>query len=1077
MIDQLRAWLDRVRRAIDGYVPSDPSPPPSSLTDGTRRGPIHYNLDSLEEQTVKSTGLLSLSGWACADAGILGIDLYLDDVFLKQIGTGGERGDVAAILPEIADAGRSGFSEWLDLNGTQLGRHTLTLLIRDRAEHSLRIDRTVDLTEAETLYQEYFANNLPTRDEEDAIIARGARAQGSPFFEVWVVAGRDDAARLGDTIRSITSQAYPHWRLHVAAREPGVIDPGVIDPASGDGRVILSSMEDLRRLPADASRTFLVLLAAGELLAPAALSRAAVYLRDRPGTALLYTDHDAVRPGGLHCRPSFTPDWSPDYLLARNYVGGVFFFRPTPDTQRLCGEAVESGSPAWRFDLLLRLTDAGEGIAHLPDVLWSEEVGTEERGVAAETTAVEAAVRRRGWRAEVLETDTPGVRRVRWPLTRRPKVSIVIPTTGNPALLRPCVASLLEHTRYPNYELVFVDNGRGRYPEGIAELRAQGLTVIERNEPFNWAKLNNDAARAVDGELLLFLNDDIEAIDASWLDELVAQACREDVATVGAYLVYPNGRIQHAGIFLVDHGGGGRHYLRGLAPDQPIYENLHKVVREVVASTGACLMVRRELFERLGGFDEKFSIHGNDLDFCLRAREAGYRNLWTPYCRLIHHESISRGEVTISDDEQAVWQRWEKVLRNGDPCYNRNLTRRFHDCSLNLDLLKPRRGPVESERSAASAPGVNVIGYIRAEMGVGEGTRALVSACHAAGLAFDIYNYEHGNPSRMGDETWSHRITEHPRHAINILYVNADLTGSTCRRLGPSLLAGRYTIGYWVWELPEFPDEWMEAFRFVDEVWVPSRFVQDAVTMKSPLPVIRVPHVVAKRRLPYLERRYFSLPETKFLFLMMYDIHSIRERKNPGGAIAAFTQAFARDDDGVSLVIKINNADAAELAAIAEEIAEHPNVHILARSFSRYELDSLISACDGFVSLHRSEGFGLVMAEAMALGKPVVATNWSGNTDFMHEANSACVEYRLVRLERDYGPYKRGQQWADPDIEHAAWWMRRLRADAGVRDTIIRRAARDIAESLSPPRVGSIVARRLASIERFGMREKKASRS
>jgi GT2 family glycosyltransferase len=1066
MIEHVRAWLDRVRRAIDGYVPSDPSPPPSSLADGARRGPIHYHLDSLEEQTVKSTGLLSLSGWACAEAGLLGIDLYLDDVFLKQIRRGGERGDVAAIFPEIADAGRSGFSEWLDLRGTQLGTHTLTLLIRDHAERSIRIDRTVDLTEAETLYQEYFANNLPTPDEEDALIERGAHAKASPFFEVWVVAGRDDAARLGDTIRSITAQAYPEWRLHVVAREPGVIDP-----SPGDGRVILSSMEDLRRRPAEASPTFLVLLVPGDLLAPAALSRAAVYLGDHPDTTLLYSDHDRVRPGGLHCRPSFTPDWSPDYLLAKNYVGGVFFFRPTPDSLRLCGEAVESGSPAWRFDLLLGLTDAGAVIAHLSEVLWSEAEDRGEPDFAADTTAVEAALRRRGWRADVVETDTPGIRRVRWSLARRPKVSIIIPTTGNPALLRPCVTSLLEHTRYPSYELLFIDNGRGRYPEGIAELRGRGLTVIERNEPFNWAKLNNDGARAVDGELLLFLNDDIEATDGAWLDELVAQACREDVATVGALLLYPNGRIQHAGIFLVDHGGGGRHYLRGLDPDQPVYEDLHKVVREVVASTGACLMVRRELFERLGGFDEKFSIHGNDLDFCLRAREAGYRNLWTPYCRLVHHESISRGEGGITDDEQAVWQRWEKLLRDGDPYYNRNLTRRFHDCSLNLDLLKPRSGSVESEhRPSARASGVNVIGYIRAEMGVGEGTRALISACDAAGLAFDIYNYEYGNPSRMGDETWSHRITEHPRHPINVLYVNAELTASTRRRLDPALLEGRYTIGYWVWELPDFPDEWTEAFRLVDEVWVPSRFVQDAVSLKSPLPVVRVPHVVARRRLPYLERRYFPLPETKFLFLMMYDIHSVRERKNPGGAIAAFKQAFAPDDDGVGLVIKINNADPAELAAIAEEIAGHPNIHILARSLSRYELDSLISACDAFVSLHRSEGFGLVIAEAMALGKPVVATNWSGNTDFMREANSGCVDYRLVRLDRDYGPYKQGQQWADPDVEHAAWWMKRIHADAGMREALVRRAVSDIAELLSPRRVGAIVARRLASIEQFGMR-------
>src|SRR5262249_51380668 len=334
--------------------------------------------------------------------------------------------------------------------------------------------------------------------------------------------------------------------------------------------------------------------------------------------------------------------------------------------------------------------------------------------------------------------------------------------------------------------------------------------------------------------------------------------------------------------------------------------------------------------ERLGGFDEKLEVAGNDLDLCLRLHKLGYRNLWTPYCRLIHHESMSRKEIDIGDDEEKMWQRWEQAFHAGDPYYNPHLSKLYTDCSLNLDRLKGlKRSLKVADGRNTGDTGVNLIGYIKAETGLGEAMRGLASACDAADIAFDIYNYEYGNPSRMGDETWAHKITQHPGQPINILHINADLTPGVRQALPYTLFAGRYTIGYWTWELPEFPDTWLESFHYVNEVWVPSRFVQESVTPKSPVPVLRIPYTVGRKDLPYLDRRYFSLRAGAFLFLMMYDIHSIEARKNPQGAIAAFKQAFAPDDTQVGLVIKVNNATAHDLATISEHIGDYANIHTL----------------------------------------------------------------------------------------------------------------------------------------------------
>ncbi len=262
-----------------------------------------------------------------------------------------------------------------------------------------------------------------------------------------------------------------------------------------------------------------------------------------------------------------------------------------------------------------------------------------------------------------------------------------MPTTGRRELVADLLGLLDERTAYEPREVVVLDNSRGRNPDGIALLAEAGVTLVECDEPFNWARLSNIGAARASGELLLFLNDDMHADDRGWLDALVQLALEPDVGAVGPLLLYPDGTIQHAGIFLVGHGGGAAHLLQGLDPADDLYLDLQHLTREVSAVTGACLLVRREAFEEVGGFDERFRVSGNDVDLCLRLNASGRRVLWTPQSVLFHEEGRSRRGVDYLGDEGRLWERWGDLLASGDRYYNPNLSEDRVDCDLDWSRL------------------------------------------------------------------------------------------------------------------------------------------------------------------------------------------------------------------------------------------------------------------------------------------------------------------------------------------------------------------------------------------------------
>lgn len=378
--------------------------------------------------------------------------------------------------------------------------------------------------------------------------------------------------------------------------------------------------------------------------------------------------------------------------------------------------------------------------------------------------------------------------------------------------------------------------------------------------------------------------------------------------------------------------------------------------------------------------------------------------------------------------------------------------------SLQPPIGRPRRA------ARAGLPGVNVTGHALSEKGMGEVVRAMVRGLTAAGVPHCVVDHHDGG-SENRDRTLVGLLHQNP-YPVNLIHVNAvDLPGFVQSR-GPRFFRGKYNIGYWLWELPELPEAFHGSFAYLDEVWVASDYGLEAVSRVSPIPVVKVPPPLPAEglRTKGVGRGHFGLEDHQRVFLFMFDAHSIVERKNPGAVIEAFKRAFPHEADA-RLVVKMVHATRPLVERLRDQAAD-PRVLVVDRVFDREEVASLVALCDSYVSLHRSEGFGLTMAEAMALGKPVIATAHSANLDFMNVSNSLLVRYEMVRLEHDIPPYPRGSAWADPDVDHAAELMRGVYENPDRARTLGARAREDVMAYLSPQAAGARIVERLALIGR-----------
>jgi GT2 family glycosyltransferase len=508
---------------------------------------------------------------------------------------------------------------------------------------------------------------------------------------------------------SVLSQVYPRWELCICG-----------GPTEERAREVLDRYERLdERIKVtypqgDASASgmlnaslslargeFVGVLEGGDELAQDALFEVVKLLQEHPKADLIYSDIDEIDEKGSRFNPYFKPGWSPDLLLSGDYICRLSVYRRSLLEE--IGGFREDFDGCQEYDLVLRATERTDEIHHVPKVLYHRRMvaghiassdGGKSRVRERTRRALSDALERQGLEGSVEDGLLTDRFRVRFRIKGEPKVSIIIPTRDNASYLKRCLASLERMTAYRNYELLIIDNN-SRYLETLEYFDSITHRVIPFREPFNYSRINNFAVSHAEGEYVLLLNDDTEVISGGWLEAMLEPAQRPEVGGVGARLLYPDGRIQHAGVIL----GVGSPWERGVAmhshhfysSDSPGYAGALMTTTNYSAVTAACMLLRKSIFDEVGGFEEEnLPIQFNDVDLCLRIRERGYYVVYTPYAELYHHESVTRGHFS-GDRTENLYMRehWGEVM-DRDPYYNPNFSRAYGDFNLRADLLRPK---------------------------------------------------------------------------------------------------------------------------------------------------------------------------------------------------------------------------------------------------------------------------------------------------------------------------------------------------------------------------------------------------
>jgi glycosyltransferase involved in cell wall biosynthesis len=539
-----------------------------------------------------------------------------------------------------------------------------------------------------------------TPADRDAISAHLAQFRDQPLFSVLLPVYNPNPKWLERAIESVREQLYSNWELCV-------VDDASTDPrawkliegyAARDSRIKILKRSENGHICATsndalqmATGAFIALLDHDDELAPTALYFAALELNRDPQLQLLYSDEDKLDRQGHRCDPYFKPDWNPDLFTSQNYVSHLSIYRS--ELVRAAGGFRLGFEGSQDYDLTLRCVERIEAsqIRHIPRVLYHWRIAEQSTATfaAAKPYAHEAAIRamqehldRRGI-AATAGPDYGDYLRVKYSRTNdAPLVSLVIPTRDRLSFLRPCLESIFAKTEYPNYEIVVVDNDSSEAEtlDYLASSQAnERVRICRMPGEFNYSKLNNFGVDQARGSLIALLNNDLEVMNGGWLDEMVSHGLRPEIGAVGARLWYPDKTMQHGGVIL-GAGGIAGHAHAGLRNEHGYFARAH-LTQNFSAVTAACMLVKKDLYLQLGGLDEQnLAVAFNDVDFCLRLQEIGFRILWTPHAELYHHESASRGfEDTASKQQRFLAeveymnQKWGHALES-DPCYNPNLS-------------------------------------------------------------------------------------------------------------------------------------------------------------------------------------------------------------------------------------------------------------------------------------------------------------------------------------------------------------------------------------------------------------------
>jgi GT2 family glycosyltransferase len=546
-----------------------------------------------------------------------------------------------------------------------------------------------------------------TEADRRAILDHVSLLPAHPLISVVMPTYNTPAPVLAEAIASVEAQLYPYWELCIADDASTVphVAPLLDAAARRDGRIKVIHRAENGHISAAtnsaldlATGDFVALMDHDDILPEHALYEVAVEINAYPDADVIYSDEDQIDLMGRRAGPYFKPDWNPELLLGHNMISHLGVYRRSLVTQ-LGGLRVGlEGSQD--YDLALRATDATtpDRIRHIPAVLYHWRQSAEaasfsetlhDRCVSAARRAIRDHLDRRGYPDATIAPAPliPFFSHVTYAVPEpAPLVSAIIPTRDRADLLRRTCDGILHETDYASVEVIVVDNGSQEAP-ALALLQSLAedprVKIISYPGPFNYSAMNNAAARIARGEVIALLNNDLEVIDPGWLREMVGHALRREVGAVGAKLLYPDGRVQHAGVVMGPNGSMD-HLLRFAGGDDHGYCGQLALTRALSAVTGACLVLRRAVFEEVGGLDEQLAVTFNDIDLCLRLRDHGYRIVWTPAAQLFHLESATRGS-DMEGEKQAralrewtfMQHRWGSVL-DIDPYQNPNIRIHTH---------------------------------------------------------------------------------------------------------------------------------------------------------------------------------------------------------------------------------------------------------------------------------------------------------------------------------------------------------------------------------------------------------------
>lgn len=560
------------------------------------------------------------------------------------------------------------------------------------------------------IYDTWMRENYPDSVELVKLHEADKELSYRPLISILIPTYNTDLDFLDDCIRSVQSQVYDNWELCIVddASPNEDVRTAIKRYAEADSRIKYTFLEENQHI-ANATNNaakmakgeFLALFDHDDLLWPNALHEVVKALNNSKRLDFIYTDEDKITEDRHeHLGPFFKPDYNPDFLHSVNYVTHFSVVRKTL-YDKIGGErAAYNGAQDW--DLILRIFHATKNIHHIPKMLYSWRIHSESTAkstdakpyvVEAQKKAIEDDLQRKGRPDAVVAQDKnhSGYWNVTYPLQGDPLISIVIPSKNQYKILKRCIDSIYAKTSYKNFEIVLVDTGSDdpkvlRWYEQLQQAHDSFRLVEWTEQPFSYARSCNKGAEEAKGDILVMLNNDTEVLDANWLELLAGDAQREEIGAVGCLLFYPDGRrIQHAGVG-VGLGGVAANSFQMMTLEQPMAQTQHLYINtkhNMTAVTAACLAIRRNVYEEIGGFDEAFRITYNDVDLCLRLHEKGYLNLYTPHVRLLHHESISLGtpdeakKRDTSEMQEAVAlfkQRWQKYIDH-DPALNPNLNK------------------------------------------------------------------------------------------------------------------------------------------------------------------------------------------------------------------------------------------------------------------------------------------------------------------------------------------------------------------------------------------------------------------